>query len=126
LLVEDDAAVRQFVATVLEDAGYRVMTARNGEHALGIYRQQENPFGLVVTDLVMPHMSGPVLIEKLRVLNPRLRVLYTSGYADDAIARHGDLDLQDPFIRKPFSSESLLQKVREALDAETPLTKGTI
>jgi two-component system cell cycle sensor histidine kinase/response regulator CckA len=119
--VEDDAAVRQFVATILGDAGYRVLTARNGEHALGIYRQQETPFGLVVTDLVMPHMSGPVMIDKLRMLNPQVRVLYTSGYADDAIARHGDLDPQTPFIRKPFSPESFLQKVREVLDAKVEI-----
>ena len=117
LVVEDDAAVRQFICTILQDAGYRVLTARHGEHALEIWHQHEDQFGLVVTDLVMPHMSGPVLIEKLRRLSPEVRVLYTSGYADDAVARHGDFNPEIPFIRKPFTAESFLQKVREALDA---------
>ena len=117
LVVEDDAAVRQFICTILQDAGYRVSAARHGDHALELVRQHEDSFGLVVTDLVMPHMSGPVLIEKLRRRAPELRALYTSGYADDAVARHGDLDPVIPFIRKPFSSESFLQKVRETLDA---------
>ena len=117
LVVEDDAAVRQFICTILQDAGYRVLTARHGEHALEIWQQHKDQFGLVVTDLVMPHMSGPVLIEKLCCLSLGVRVLYTSGYADDAVARHGDLNPEIPFIRKPFSSASFLQKVREALDA---------
>jgi two-component system cell cycle sensor histidine kinase/response regulator CckA len=72
---------------------------------------------LVVTDLVMPHMSGPALVDRLRSLNPEARVLFMSGYADDAVARHGDLDPEIAFIRKPFSSELFLQKVRETLDA---------
>lgn len=117
LIVEDDPAVRDFVSTILQDAGYRVVTARHGNHALEIFQQHDHGFGLVVTDLVMPHMSGPVLVEKLRSLCAGLKVLYTSGYADDAVARHGDLDPEVPFIRKPFSSESFLRKVREALDA---------
>jgi len=117
LVVEDDGAVRDFVCTILEQAGYRVVAARHGHHALEIFEQQKNSFGLVVTDLVMPHMSGPELVEKLRALQAGVRVLYTSGYADDAVARHGDLDPEVPFIRKPFTSESLLQTVRQALDA---------
>jgi len=117
LVVEDDAAVRQFICTVLQDAGYRVSAARHGDHALQIVQQHEDRFGLVVTDLVMPHMSGAVLLEKLRCLIPGMRALYTSGYADDAVARHSELDPVIPFIRKPFSSESFLQKVRETLDA---------
>ena len=124
LVVEDDAAVRQFICTILQDAGYRVLTARHGEHALEIWQQHENQFRLVVTDFVMPHMSGPVLIEKLRCLGPEVRVLFTSGYADDAVARHGDLNPEIPFIRKPFSSESLLRKVREVLD--TPIASQEI
>jgi two-component system cell cycle sensor histidine kinase/response regulator CckA len=115
--VEDDAAVRQFMCTILQDAGYRVSAARHGDHAIEIVQQHEDSFGLVVTDLVMPHMSGPVLVEKLRSLTPGLRVLYASGYADDAIARHGDLDSNIPFIRKPFSSDTLLQMVRVSLVA---------
>lgn len=120
LVVEDDAAVRQFICTILQDAGYRVSTARHGNHALEICQQYRDRFGLVVTDLVMPHMSGPALMEKLRSLTPGVKTLYTSGYTDDAVARHGDVDPTIPFIRKPFSPETFLQKVRDALDA--PIT----
>jgi PAS domain S-box-containing protein len=128
LVVEDDAAVRQFICTILQDAGYRVSAARHGDHAIEIVQQHEDSFGLVVTDLVMPHMSGPVLVEKLRSLTPGLRVLYASGYADDAIARHGDLDSNIPFIRKPFSSDALLQMVRVSLEspiAEEGMRQGS-
>lgn len=117
LVVEDDAAVRDFVCTILQEAGYRVTAARHGNQALEICRQQTIPFGLVIADLVMPHMSGPAFVEKLRCLTPGARIVHTSGFADDAVARHGDLDPGVPFIRKPFSPESFLQKVREALDA---------
>jgi len=116
LVVEDDAAVRDLICTILQQAGYRVMPARHGEHALEIWQQHRDRFELVITDLVMPHMSGPAFVEKLRGLGSEVRVLFTSGYADDAVARHGDLDPEVPFIRKPFSSESLLQGVRQALD----------
>jgi len=117
LIVEDDTAVRDFISTVLQQAGYQVVVARHGEQALEICRERKDPFGLVISDLVMPHMSGPILMEKLRGMHPAVRALYTSGYADDAVARHGDLDPEIPFIRKPFSMESLLQTVRAALDA---------
>jgi PAS domain S-box-containing protein len=117
LVVEDDAAVRDFVCTILQEAGYRATVARHGEQALEICGQQTIPFGLVITDLVMPHMSGPAFVEKLRCLTPGVRIVYTSGYADDAVARHGDLDPTIPFIRKPFSAEDCLRKVREALDS---------
>jgi PAS domain S-box-containing protein len=117
LVVEDDSAVRDFICTVLQHSGYRVVAARHGDHALEIWQQHQDRFGLVITDVVMPHMDGPALIEKLRCLSPGVRVLYTSGYADDAVARHGDLDPEIPFIRKPFTSDTLLQTVRAALDA---------
>lgn len=117
LVVEDDAAVRDFISTILQQAGYRVVAARHGDHALEIWQQHQDRFELVITDLVMPHISGHMLIEKFRSLSPRVRFLCTSGYADDAIARHGDLDPDIPFLRKPFSADTLLQTVREALDA---------
>jgi PAS domain S-box-containing protein len=116
LVVEDDAALRELICTILQQAGYRGIPARHGDHALEIWQQHQHRFGLVITDLVMPHMSGPALLEKLRCLDPEVRILFTSGYADDAIARHGDLDPEVPFIQKPFSSESLLEKVRQVLD----------
>jgi PAS domain S-box-containing protein len=122
LVVEDDAAVRDFVCTILQEAGYRVTAARHGNHALEIWQQHQHRFGLVITDLVMPHMSGHTLVEKLRLISPGVRFLCTSGYADDAVARHGDLDPDIPFLRKPFSADALLRTVREALDA--PIAVG--
>jgi len=117
LVVEDDAAVRDFIRTILQQAGYRVVAARHGDHALEIWRQHQHQFELVITDLVMPHMSGHTLIQKIRSLSPGVRFLCTSGYADDAVARHGDLDPDIPLLRKPFSADTLLQTAREALDA---------
>ena len=117
LVVEDDPAVRDFICTILQHAGYQGVAARNGDHALEIWRQEQDRFRLVISDIVMPQMSGPALVEKLRCLSPGVRVLFTSGYADDSVARHGDLDPEIPFIRKPFNSKSFLNKVRETLDA---------
>jgi two-component system cell cycle sensor histidine kinase/response regulator CckA len=116
LVVDDDAAVRKLIATVLRKGGYRVLEAHDANDALNICRRDGVNAGLVLTDMVMPQMSGPILVGKLKELNPGIRVLYMSGYADDNIVRQGHLDPGAPFIQKPFSSDSLLEKVRETLD----------
>ena len=118
LVVEDDAVVRQLICTVLRDAGYQLLEAPHGSDALQMCRRHNGSIPLVLTDLVMPQMSGRELIEKLRPLYPGIKVLYTSGYADDAIVRHGHIDPGMPFIQKPFGPGSLLRKVREVLDGE--------
>ena len=116
LIVEDDSGVRQLVSTVLQSAGYQVLECGNGDEALLMFRENENRVGLVLTDLVMPEMSGVVLADKLKAINPLIRVLYMSGYADDAVIRHGYLDTGNPFIQKPFSAAKLLEVVREVLN----------
>jgi len=119
LVVDDTPAVRGLIAVVLRNGGYRVLEAEDGNQALEVCRQNDGQVGLVLTDMVMPQMSGAVLVEKLREINPAVKVLYMSGYAGDTVARHGYLDAGVPFIQKPFSSASLLAKVREALDYST-------
>jgi two-component system, cell cycle sensor histidine kinase and response regulator CckA len=117
LLVEDEAGVRKLSLTVLEKKGYVVLEAASGDMALQVARSQIGPIHLVLTDVVMPGMSGRELWDRLRVLRPDARVLFMSGYTDDAIARHGVLELGIAFLQKPFTPFGLAQKVRELLDA---------
>jgi two-component system, cell cycle sensor histidine kinase and response regulator CckA len=115
LLVEDEPAVRAFSAQVLEDAGYRVLQAGNGEEALAITTGREEPIALLITDVVMPGINGRILAERLRALRPDLPVLYMSGYTDDMIVRTGVVAEGAAFLQKPFSPQGLLNRVRSAL-----------
>jgi two-component system cell cycle sensor histidine kinase/response regulator CckA len=118
LLVEDEAAVRELAARVLREHGYTVLEASDPSWALAAIEQHlPNEVHLLVTDVVMPRMSGRDLAEQLAILRPDLRVLYVSGYTDRAIVHHGVLDENTPFLQKPFTSEGLVRKVREVLDA---------
>jgi signal transduction histidine kinase len=117
LLVEDEAGVRRLSSTVLETQGYIVLEAASGDIALQVARSETGPIHLIVTDVVMPGMNGRELWERLKVLRPDSRVLFMSGYTDDAIARHGVLEPGIAFLQKPFTPFSLAQKVREVLDA---------
>ncbi|MCM3877502.1 MAG: PAS domain S-box protein [Thermoanaerobaculia bacterium] len=118
LLVEDESGVRRLSRTILEAQGYTVLEAASGEEALEIARSHTGEIHLVATDVVMPGMSGRVLWDRLRVLRPGPRILFMSGYTDDAIARHGVLDPGIAFLQKPFTPFGLAHKVREVLDAE--------
>ena len=115
LLVEDDLAVRDLVGEVLRSAGYNVLVACDGNEALQLYARHQESIGLTLTDLVMPGISGPGLIESLQRLDPGARILCMSGYATDVVARHGQLDPELPFIQKPFKPSELIGKVKEAL-----------
>ncbi len=115
LLVEDEASLLELSTIVLSGLGYRVSAAESGPKALLMVEQQRLEPDLVVTDIVMPGMSGTELAELLRRDRPDLKVLYMSGYPDDAIARHGVLDPGMPFIQKPFTGHALAVKVREVL-----------
>jgi len=117
LLVEDEDMVRQLVRSVLEMHGYTVLEAHQGGEALLICEQHQGPIHLMVTDVVMPQMSGPQLAERLAPLRPEMKVLYMSGYTDNAIVHHGILESGIAFIHKPFTSDGLARKVREVLDA---------
>jgi CheY-like chemotaxis protein len=118
LLVEDDRSVRELAADILLDHGYQVLTAKDGVRALEIGERHEGPIHLLLTDVVMPRMGGRELAERLREHRPEMRVLYISGYTDDAIFHHGVLVGDMPFVPKPFTLESLVQKVRMVLAGE--------
>jgi len=115
LLVEDENAVRILAHRILERAGYRVLDARHGADALLLWRQHAPQIDAVVTDLVMPEMGGRALAEKLRAMNPTLPIVFMSGYSDDEMTRRGFADSQIAFLAKPFSADSLVGAVREAL-----------
>ena len=115
LLVEDEKSVRRLARRVLENAGYRVLEATDGHEALTIAAQWLGAVDLVVTDIVMPGMSGQELSLRLRERDPALRILYVSGYTDDAILQHGTLLPDTAFLHKPFSPALLVSKVGEVL-----------
>jgi CheY-like chemotaxis protein len=117
LLVEDEDVVRNLVREILERNGYAVLEARHGGEALELGEQHVEPIHLLVTDVVMPKMSGHELAERLVGIHPETRVLYMSGYADGPIGQQGVLDPQTAVLQKPFSFEDLAQKVRKVLDA---------
>ncbi len=115
LVVEDEDTVRDLICRVLEDRGYRVEEAAGGEEALAMAHGLE--IHLVLTDVVMPGLNGPDLVRRLIAEHPGIKVLYTSGYADHAVARNGLLEPGVNLISKPMSPASLARKVREVLDA---------
>ncbi|MEO8090586.1 MAG: PAS domain S-box protein [Gemmatimonadales bacterium] len=117
LLAEDRADVRRFTARVLHEAGYEVLEAEGGEAALALARQHAGPINLLLSDAVMPGMSGKVLAERLRATRPALRVVFTSGYTDDAVRDRNVVESGITFLQKPFTPVRLAAVVRSALDA---------
>jgi PAS domain S-box-containing protein len=115
LLVEDEDAVRAFAARVLARCGYRVVEARNGREALNAALRPEEPIDLVLTDVVMPEMSGTELARRVRVVRPDVPVAYMTGYADEDVVRHGALPAGTLLLQKPFTGEALAGLVQEAL-----------
>ena len=118
LLVEDEPSVRRLMAEALLLGGYTVLEAANGEEALRVAaRHDKESVQLLLTDMVMPRMGGRELAERLRDQAPEIKVLYTSGYADNASVRRGGPNVAIPFLQKPFTPAAVAQKVREVLDA---------
>jgi signal transduction histidine kinase/CheY-like chemotaxis protein len=117
LVVEDATAVRDLVVRALRGAGYAVLEASNGRQAIEVAEKAPGPIRLLLTDVVMPEMSGRAVAERLASWHPGLRVLYMSGYARDAIAQHGVLEPGTEFLAKPFTPAALLSRVRAVLDA---------
>jgi two-component system, cell cycle sensor histidine kinase and response regulator CckA len=116
LLAEDEDGLRSLARLALQAHGFKVLEARNGQEALDLCENHHEPIHLVVTDVVMPKISGRQLAERLLALRPSLKVLYLSGYTDDAVFRHGVLESGMPFLQKPFTPKTLARKVREVLD----------
>jgi CheY-like chemotaxis protein len=126
LLVEDEDAVRTIARLALEARGYHVIAAASGQHALDLLADHQKltgrplPLDLVVTDVVMPGRSGPQLVADLQASLPNLKVVYLSGYTDDAVVRHGLASADAGFLSKPYTARSLAHKVREVLSARRP------
>jgi two-component system cell cycle sensor histidine kinase/response regulator CckA len=120
LLVEDQQEVRDVVRQTLQRHGYNVLEAVDGDAALALLQSEAGPIHLLLTDVVMPRMSGRELVDAITKRDRSIRVLYTSGYTDDAIVRHGVLDPGIAFIQKPFTPEQLLGRVRDVLSRPEP------
>jgi signal transduction histidine kinase len=117
LLVEDEPSVRHLARMILQSQGYNVLSANNGKEGLRVAREYKGlPLRLVITDVIMPHMTGEVMAEWLKAVYPDLKILFTSGYTDDAIVQHGVLEPGIAFLPKPYSPATLTSKVRELLD----------
>jgi nitrogen-specific signal transduction histidine kinase len=120
LLVENEDIVRALALRVLRMYGYTVLEAHDGDAALLICEQYQATIHLLITDLVMPQMNGHQLAMRLTSLRPELRVLYTSGYTDNAIIHHGALDSDAAFLQKPFTPAMLVSKLRDVLGSQRP------
>jgi two-component system cell cycle sensor histidine kinase/response regulator CckA len=117
LVAEDEDGVRELLRKVLTEFGYTVLTARHGRDALMLAGDRSVGIDLLVTDVVMPEMSGRELVETLHDRRPDLKVLYISGYTDDEVVQRGISGSEVAFMRKPFAAEELVRRVREVLDA---------
>jgi CheY-like chemotaxis protein len=115
LLVEDEEVLREMTARVLRRSGYTVLEAKNGDEALAVAKAHPSPVQLVLTDVVMPGLSGPKLVERFTAMQANVKVLYMSGYPDEAIVRRGVLEPGTAFLEKPFRMRALLGKIRELL-----------
>lgn len=120
LVVEDEKEVRKLSVQILKNQGYTILEASNGVEALRIFEQQNDPVHLILTDVVMPQMGGKELADRLRSISPSIKIIFTSGYTDRAIAQNGQFHDRLDFLEKPFSPAGLVQKVREVLDRRDP------
>ena len=118
LVVEDEPQVRALVKRCLAGRGYHVLEASHGGEALEVAAEHQGPIHLLLTDVVMPHLSGRELAERLRAVRPDVRLLFVSGHSDEAIQRHGMLAPDSAFLQKPVDPDVLMRMVREILDGE--------
>ena len=116
LLVEDEPAVRAFVRRCLEGFGYAVLDAGDPRDAIAIARNHASGIDLVLTDIVLPEMSGRDLVDRLSAIRPSIRALYMSGYGVEEIVHHGMMEPGIKMLSKPFTREALARKVREVLE----------
>lgn len=120
LVTEDERTVRELVSTLLAAQGYEVLAAADGAEALRICREHTGTIDLLLTDMVMPGMSGPELAAQAQAVRSSLKILYMSGYTEYAVAKQGVLERVHSFIWKPFSNAALAEKVRQVLDGYVP------
>jgi PAS domain S-box-containing protein len=118
LIVEDDKEVRKLAARILENHGYKVLEASQGSEALPLSKEYQEPIHLMLADVVMPGLDGRELAERIKFFHPRMKVLYMSGYTENAITHHGVLEKGMNYIQKPFTVDGLARKVREVLDEQ--------
>jgi two-component system cell cycle sensor histidine kinase/response regulator CckA len=121
LLVEDESAVRASTNEFLVRCGYTVVTAENGVDALRVSRDYSGPIHLMITDVVMPKMSGPQLAIQLAAERPDMKTLFVSGYAENTVLQHGNIDVTVRFLSKPFSLKALANKIREVVETSESL-----
>jgi two-component system cell cycle sensor histidine kinase/response regulator CckA len=124
LVVEDEVVVRRLVRGILESRGYTVLEASRGSEALALCEGHRGPIHLMLTDVVMPQMSGPELADHWLSRRPQTKILYMSAYTNNAIRQNGILDVKREFLAKPFTAQALECKVREVLDgSSSPLAE---
>jgi PAS domain S-box-containing protein len=117
LLVEDIGPLRTMTSKILRDCGYTVLEAENGEKALQLSQEKQDKISLLLTDIILPKMKGPALANSLKEQRPGLRVLFVSGYVDQAVLQNGMTESEAAFLQKPFTADELSKKIRELLDA---------
>jgi two-component system cell cycle sensor histidine kinase/response regulator CckA len=115
LVVDDEPEIRKLVGAMVTQFGYAVLTADSGDHALTIYKHHKSPIELLITDVVAPGMSGPMLADKLCALQPDLKVLYISGYDNTQVVQKYVVEKGHALLAKPFTMEELQTKVKELL-----------
>jgi PAS domain S-box-containing protein len=120
LVVEDESSVRELIVRVLSEKGYRMLSAAEGNEGLRIAGNHREPIDLLLTDMVMPRMGGRELANRLEAARPGLKVLFMSGYTEDAVSHRGVLKVGLSYLQKPFTSDALVRKVRETLDRPAP------
>ena len=117
LVVDDEPEIRKLVSAMVRQFGYEVMTADSGEHALTLYKHHKGPIAMLITDVVAPGMSGPMLADTLTALDPGLKVLYISGYDNTHVVQKYVVEKGHALLAKPFTKSQLQAKVREMLPA---------
>jgi two-component system cell cycle sensor histidine kinase/response regulator CckA len=117
LIVEDEKALRRAARRILSKAGYTVLEAADGAEALRVLEGHVGPLHLLLTDMILPGLNGREVAERISASRPGLKVLFSSGYTNDAVLRDGVLDASAHFLAKPYTAESLVRKVREVLDS---------
>ncbi len=117
LVVDDEPEIRKLVSAMVRQFGYEVMTADSGEHALTLYKNHKGPIALLITDVVAPGMSGPMLADKLCALQPNLKVLYISGYDNTHVVQKYVVERGHALLAKPFTVAELQAKMKEMLPA---------